>query len=87
MFKNHQTQERTMRINKYLDESENEESVKTINGVAVCYQPQYEAKEWQRMSFKDNYVYRRRKNAQIDFPSLKIVRYFKDDFENAIYLD
>lgn len=76
-----------MRIAKYIEEMEKEGIVKTINGVMVCYQPQYEAKEWQRMKFLDNYVYKRRRNAQIDFPMLKIVRYSKDDFNNPVYLD
>ena len=76
-----------MRIAKYIEEWETEEAVKTLNGVAVCYQPQYEAKEWQRMDFKDNYVYKRRRNAQIDFPTLKVVRYCKDDFNSPVYLD
>ena len=76
-----------MRINKYLDELDKEESVKTVDGVTVCFQPRYEAKEWQRMNFKDNYVYRRKRNARIDFPRLEIVRCFKEDFENPVYLD
>ncbi len=76
-----------MRIAKYIEEWETEEAVKTINGVMVCYQPQYEAKEWQRMNFKDNYVYRRKRNAQVDFPNLKIMRFNKEEIENPVYLD
>jgi len=74
-----------MRIAKYVEEWEAEEYVRTA--VVVCYQPQYEAREWERLNFKDNYVYRRRRNAQMDFPNTRIVKFNRNYFSNPVYLD
>ena len=71
-----------MRINKYIEDDEEEISV-----IAVCYQPEFNPVEWERLNFHDNYFYRHRRNAQIDFPALRINRRDQKELYNPVYLD
>ena len=53
----------------------------------VCYQPEYNKEEWERLNFSDFLVYRDREKAQLDFPRLKILKYQLSDIHKPIIID
>jgi hypothetical protein len=53
----------------------------------VCYQPEYDKAEWERLNFADFLVYRDREKAQMDFPRLKILKYRLNEIHQPVIVD
>ncbi len=53
----------------------------------VCYQPEYNKEEWDRLNFVDFMVYRDKEKAQMDFPRLRIIKYKLSDIHKPIIID
>ena len=54
---------------------------------ALLFQPDYDAKAWQALGFCNNYFYRSKENAQLDFPKLRISTFYIADTSKLIFLD
>jgi predicted nucleotidyltransferase len=54
---------------------------------AVCYQPEHNETEWEKLNFACFMVYKNRRNAQLDFPSFKIIEYKTDQIQEPIFID
>ncbi len=52
-----------------------------------CYQPEFNEKEWEKLNFACFMVYKNKRNAELDFPILKIIEYQTKHVDYPIFID
>jgi hypothetical protein len=53
----------------------------------IYYQPNLTEEEWEKSGIYDHQVYRKKENAQRDFPENEIIEYKNNEIEEHVYVD